>query len=199
MGKGSVEGTAALSEEDSATVTDQLREKINSKMEVAKFFAGFISLLIGILLKDGRMTSAWSRVGILFFLVSLGFCVAALSAYDHLLWPKEYLVKTYWPELKTPPKSEKSFREKLQNQMLCSWKWLSVPALVCLGVGFALLLVQELGPALPPTCLGLRGNGVLLVLLAMAFGAPTAIFFVKWHLLGRRAGSHKTRTTTGSD
>ena len=43
-----VKGTTA-----ETTVTAQLREKIKSKMDVAKFFAGFISLLIGILLKEG--------------------------------------------------------------------------------------------------------------------------------------------------
>jgi hypothetical protein len=39
--------------EYSNTVTSELREKLKSKIHVAKFFAGFITLLIGFLLNGG--------------------------------------------------------------------------------------------------------------------------------------------------
>jgi hypothetical protein len=168
-------------------ITRESREKIVSKMDVSKFFAGFISLLTGILLGDGRMNSDWSRVGVILFLGSLGFCIAALSAYDHLLWPKEYFIKTYWPELSSERNWEELFQEKLESQLLYSWRLLFVPALMCFGVGFALLLVQELGPTLLPDYLGPKGPYVLFILLTMIFGAPTTVLFVKWHGDKKRA------------
>lgn len=176
---------------DLEDIMRESRERIVSKMDVTKFFAGFISLLIGILFGEGRMNSGWSRVGIIFFLLSLGFCVAAISAYDHLLSPREYLVKTYWPDLSKESNWEK-FQTRLYSQLICSWRFLFVPALISFGVGFAFLLMQELGPQLMPESPGGGGNFRLFILFAIMFGAPTAVLFAKlrfdrWRLDNRRA------------
>jgi hypothetical protein len=64
--------------ENVATVTNELRKKVESKMDVGKFFAGFITLLIGILLQENKFDTLWPKVGIIFLIASLGFCVAAV-------------------------------------------------------------------------------------------------------------------------
>ena len=160
-------------------ITREQREKIVSKMDVTKFFAGFISLLIGILFGEERMNSVWSRVGIISFLLSLGFCVAAISAYDHLLSTKEYLVRAFWPELSGKPNWQKLFQEKWESQLACYWKFLFVPALIFFGVGFAFLLMQELGPQVSKK-VGDKGYFGLFIFLAIIFAAPTGVLFAKW-------------------
>ena len=180
-------------ERDWSNITEETRAKIVSKMDVTKFFAGFISLLIGILLGQGRMNSGWSRVGIIFFLLSLGFCVAAISAYDHLLWPKEYLIRVYWPELSKKQNWEELFQERLESQLICSWTFLFVPALMSFGIGFAFLLMEQLGAQLMPGTLGREGSFGLIILLMMIFGAPTAVWFAKWRSDERRAQRYLIR------
>jgi hypothetical protein len=45
---------------------DLLRDKIKSKMDVTKFFSGFISLVLGFVLKDtlSSLNSWWLVIGI---------------------------------------------------------------------------------------------------------------------------------------
>jgi hypothetical protein len=53
LGRNSSIGGTVVMSESSNTVTSELREKLKSKIHVAKFFAGFITLLIGFLLNGG--------------------------------------------------------------------------------------------------------------------------------------------------
>src|SRR5512138_2561462 len=99
------------------TVTEQLRNKIKSKMDVGKFFAGFISLFLGISFQDLSNLPANSdplihysvALGFLFILVSLAFSIATLFAYDRLLMPPEF-----WNSKKTGPSINRvSYRQVL--------------------------------------------------------------------------------------
>ena len=126
--------------EQAVVVTKELREKVRSKMDVGKFFAGFITLLIGILLKDGNLNLPLSKLGIVFLVSSLGFCVAAVFCYDRLLMPREY-----WTALPKEEKSEEKFQDHLKEDMVRSWRWLFVPAVICFGTGFLLVLANALG------------------------------------------------------
>lgn len=132
--------------EQAETVTSELREKIRSKMDVGKFFAGFITLLIGILLNDGGPSLFLSKVGIVFFISSLGFCVAAIFCYDRLLMPREY-----WTALAKEEKTEEKFQDHLREEMVRSWTWLFVPAVFCFGLGFLLVLSNAVGIRLDET------------------------------------------------
>src|SRR5437868_1852479 len=74
-----------------------LRDKIKSKMEVAKFFSGFLSLLLGFSIGNSNIfieknPNAFWLVwfGIAFIFLSLVFSVATLFAYDRLLMPKKF-------------------------------------------------------------------------------------------------------------
>jgi hypothetical protein len=153
-----------------ASETDQLREKIKSKMDVAKFFSGFISLLIGFLLKDNPRTDTWSKAGLVFLVASLGYCIAAVFAYDRLLMPRKY-----WTILKERDGGDDSFSDNLQQNMVRSWSWLFVPAVACFGIGLVLVLV----PALKLVDCGSGQNnleGILLgVLLLAAVPSPLVL------------------------
>jgi len=126
--------------ENAGDATAELRDKVKSKMEVAYFFAGFITLLLGILLTAGGVDSFLPKVGIVFLTASLGFCVAAVFCYDRLLMPREY-----WTALPEDKRSEEGFQDRLQQEMVRSWQWLFVPAVLCFGIGFLLVLANVLG------------------------------------------------------
>ena len=155
---------------EATTVTDKLRDKIKSKMDVAKFFTGFITLLIGFLLKGEELTSPSLKIGIVFLIASLGFCVAAMFTYDHLLWPKEHF------ESSKDEIPETNFRNYLETNMVKLWKWLFVPAVGGFGVGFLFLLMQQLGLS------NLRDfdKGIWVAALVIAFVLPILVCCLMW-------------------
>jgi hypothetical protein len=161
--------------EASDAVMAKLREKLKSKIDVAKFFAGFITLLIGFLLNGGKLTSPFSKIGIVFLISSLGFCVAAVFTYDHLLTPREY-----WTALSEEEKEEVSFNKRLLEDMVRSWRWLFVPAVICFGIGFLLVIVQELGLLHVRANLDVAGDLVLVALLVAAVVLPIWFLIAKW-------------------
>ncbi len=124
--------------EDDEKVTVQLRDKIKSKMDVAKFFSSFIPLFLGLAFKD-MITSlnstdpevywtAW--IGILSILLALAFSIATMFALDRLLMPPEF-----W---KSPPAA--SLNRTLKNEMVSAWIRLFYPAVLCFLVGIAAFL-----------------------------------------------------------
>jgi hypothetical protein len=157
------------------STTAELREKLKSKMDVAKFFAGFITLFIAFLLNGGKLTSPFSKIGIAFLISSLVFCVAAVSTYDHLLTPRKY-----WVALSEKEREEDRFQDRLLAEMVRSWWWLFVPAVGCFGIGFFLVLVQELGIKQPPINVDVAGGLILAVLLVAAVALPIWIAIAKW-------------------
>lgn len=125
--------------ENVGDVSTELRDKVKSKMDVTKFFAGFITLLLGILLHGEGSDSLLPKVGLVSLIASLGFCITAVFSYDRLLMPREY-----WTVL--PDKgSEEQFQDQLQAEMVRSWQWFFVPAVWCFGVGLLLVLADVLG------------------------------------------------------
>ena len=157
--------------------TTELREKLKSKMDVAKFFAGFIIIFIAFLLNGGKLTSLFSKIGIAFLISSLVFCIGAVSTYDHLLTPRKY-----WTVLDDKENDENTFQTKLSENMVASWWWLFVPAMVCFGIGVLLVLIQEFGIQ------SLSGEGglFLTVLLFAAVLIPIVVTFAKWHRIRKK-------------
>jgi hypothetical protein len=137
-------------------------------MEVGKFFAGVIMVVIGVLLKDGTPASLWSKVGIILLVGSVGFCVATVLACDRLLMPRKY-----WTGLHEDDRAEARFQDKLRRNLDRSWVWLFIPAVVCFGLGFVFVLIQALQVpgaerTLPPSA----ESALLALLLAAAVGLP---------------------------
>src|SRR4029078_1104855 len=116
-------------------VLTPLHGKIRSKIDVAKFFAGFFGLFLGL---SGRteigLFSApdcmgWlAAVGALCNLVALALAFAALSAFDSLLMPRGS-----WDQ---PPESAKAAASYVETEMLRAWKRLFLPS-----VGFFLAAI----------------------------------------------------------
>jgi formate hydrogenlyase subunit 3/multisubunit Na+/H+ antiporter MnhD subunit len=159
--------------QDPKQVTRELREKIKSKMAVAKFFAGFITFLTGFLLKERCFDDLPSRIGVLFLVSAIGFCIAAVFAYDRLLMPRKY-----WLSLHEDAETEGRFQNEIHRNMTQSWKVLFVPAVVCFAIGFVFVIVPEV-------LLTRSGDKsvwdwqstVLTLLLLVAVIAPVAVGF----------------------
>ena len=102
--------------EQSERVTSQLRDKIRSKMDVAKFFASFITLLIALLLgANGGLSSLASKHGVVFLVAAAGFCIVGVFSYDRLLMRQKY----WGNSLRRGTESE--FQDALQEMMISSW------------------------------------------------------------------------------
>lgn len=131
---------------DDPNTTQQLRDKIKSKMEVAKFFAGFITLFLGVAFKDIANLAAdphsWIRLSAqgatLLVLGALAFSVATMFAYDRLMMPP-----VFW----TPRPTD----EDLYHQMVRAWQRLFVPAVATFFVGllgFLTAVTKQFVPSL---------------------------------------------------
>jgi uncharacterized membrane protein len=109
---------------------EQLRDKLKAKMEVAKFFAGFISVVFGFLLREGfgATEQLAAYIAILLFTASLTFSIATVFAYDLLLMPI-----VFWQPQPTP--------DALRHEMVLAWQRLFVPAVVSLIVGLLAAIV----------------------------------------------------------
>jgi len=140
-------------------VVKQLQDKIKSKMDVAKFFAGFISLVFGIVLKDfigtqfPASSDSESKIALVGFtfsenqialwgftllLISLAGSVATLFAYDRLLMPpKLWSIKPYNYGKYDYTKD----LENLKEDMIFAWKWYFRPTVAALFGGLICLLV----------------------------------------------------------
>jgi hypothetical protein len=87
-----------MREQGSEAITQELRDKIKSKMDVAKFFAAFIAISIS--LSSGKLPDWISDtrpicylppvLGIFLIVASLAFSIATMYAYDRLLMPPEF-------------------------------------------------------------------------------------------------------------
>ena len=125
--------------------TEQLREKIKSKMDVAKFFAGFITVFLGVAFRDlsnlaadsNRLVSFSGQAGMLFILGALAFSVSTMFAYDRLMMPP-----ALW---RVPPSNDDLF-----HQMVRAWQRLFVPAVATFVIGllgFIIAVTKHLLPS----------------------------------------------------
>ncbi len=116
-------------DEDDEKVTAELRDKVKSKMDVAKFFSGFISIFLGLSFKElisltnSQITAEYvaSWVGIFLILISLGFSIATMLSLDRLLMP---------PELWRIPPTGPTNRA-IKNEMVKAWLRLFYTAVIC--------------------------------------------------------------------
>ena len=155
----------AISELDKDLISE-VKDKIKSKMDVAKFFAGFISLLLGITITSIKLLGITDKIeevitsvdsiwlyllylGLLLILLSLGFCVGTLFAYDKLLmptvfWsgkPKKFIEKPPKWTIKRPPCQVHWI---LHSNMVRIWRWMFTPAVLTFFLGLSALLTYAL-------------------------------------------------------
>ena len=157
-----------------------LRQKIAAKYDVAKFFLGALVLNGGLLLNanlwklKGDAALALVALGYLFLLLSLGFAVATLFAYDQLLMPTAFWGAggkgdpRRWSVARPPSQAQ----IVLYFEMIHVWVRLFQPAALSAIAALLLFLcalaqdrlVSSLGSALNAyTLIGLGGLGALAV------------------------------------
>jgi len=146
----------AIAESNSKIVND-LRSKIKSKMDVAKFFAGFVLLLLGFVLRDTKQLikspdqtiRSLGHVGIFLVLLSLGFFAATVFAYDRLLMPsvfwsgKQFSVAASTPG-KIPRRPPTQEHWMLYFNMTRAWNGLFTPGVMFLFLGLASFILAQL-------------------------------------------------------
>lgn len=165
----------------------ELKDKIKSKMDVAKFFAGFISLLLAISfsqfenlsINTSRDQFSLIYAGVFFVLLSLGLCVATLFAYDRLLMPSLFWSGNHtragarqprWV-VRRPPSA---VHWVLYSNMVRAWKWLFVPAVLAFFIGLSAFLIAVLGLSL--VTLGIVLLALLIPVFANIFLRPNLGF-----------------------
>jgi hypothetical protein len=145
---------------DETTAIEDLRDKIKSKMDIAKLLGGFITLVLGgVVLAPGRLEELsrggdqWAvYVAAVSFLIAIGLYLRTMYAYDTLLMPKRY-----WGEgvpggrtprwlVRRPPSSAAWI---LYQNMLHVWTFLFTPATVAVAVGLLALAYAALEPGWP--------------------------------------------------
>ena len=83
---------------DETNAIEDLRDKIKSKMDIAKLLGGFITLVLGgVVLAPGRLDELsrggdrWAvYVAAVSFLIAIGLYLGTMYAYDTVLMPKRY-------------------------------------------------------------------------------------------------------------
>jgi len=167
----------------------ELRAKVQSKMNVAMFFAGFISLLLGVLFTkaDGWPVGTQDRIWALFHyfgtasaLLSVGLCVGAIFAYDRLMMPTLFwggkprnidedthgLIATlrqligFTPIVRRPPSQA---HWVIHSNMVQIWDKLFKPAVVSFFIGLSCILIAVMKPPILPAL-------VLAGVLLLSFG-----------------------------
>jgi hypothetical protein len=169
------EGAGPTTQNDNTT--NDLRDKIKSKMEVAKFFSGFLSILFALSIKDLKSMTEQGEITILFPFVwlgvvlifgSLAFSVATLFAYDRLLMPT-----LLWEDA---PVSAAKARETLKARMAMAWRYLFLPGVVCFFAGGIMLLVGIFWENLTQS--GIAWLITSLVAFLLAIVLPVGVYFL---------------------
>ncbi len=149
-------GSPSVMERGNATVSrtfgsthssELLRKKIELKMTVSTFLAGFtIPVLVELVKDPTEGFSAFRAAATVLFTLALGLFVVAVYMYDELLMPVEY-----WgpPDESHQPKRNSTFAHDyrlngpLYAYMVRTWKWIFTPAVVSTSIGFLLLLIDH--------------------------------------------------------
>jgi hypothetical protein len=126
--------------------TRALRDKIRSKMDVAKVYGALGTGLLVFLLQQGAqpnsaLTGTWELSALLLFGSGTTLYVATLFSYDRLLMPKQFWSagrpgrRPRWL-VRRPPSAD---RWVLYQNMMHTWRWLFGMACVLIGGGLLAL------------------------------------------------------------
>jgi phosphohistidine phosphatase SixA len=172
--------------EKPADLRSELERKIQSKLDVAKFFLAAITLNFGLFLE----TDLWGKTdllgallwtaALLSALASFGLTVATLYSYDRLAMPR-----AFWGGARTDERGPWTIaRPPSQDQIVLFyemtrvWREFFTPAMVTAGLALALLVILFAAKTLPADALGLPA-GVVLALLAGAAAIAPAIWYAR--------------------
>lgn len=165
---------------DDSEVVEQVREKIQRKMDTAKLLSGAVTIgltiTLGVLLDGAKLAAlgarAWTvQLSCAALLVAGLLYFATMYAYDSLLMPQRF-----WGERRPPERRLPALRGRwlvarppssaawiLYQNMMRIWRNLFTAASVCVGIGIVLLCYGALGLEPWPA---IGGGAVLLLLVA---------------------------------
>jgi hypothetical protein len=159
--------------EKAPSVASELKDKLKSKVDTAKFFLGALAVNAGLLVNTNLWTAAGPdqlavlAVGGVLIFLGLLFAVATLSGYDALNMPPEFWVEGARLKGRAKPGRRSVLRPPseasvvLFYEMVNVWQRFFIPALVCSLAGVACFLLTLMMSRLD-------------VLLAPAIGAAPA-------------------------
>jgi phosphohistidine phosphatase SixA len=167
--------------------SELLRKKVEMKMTVSTFLAGFTIPVLVELVKDPSHEgfSAWRALATVIFTLSLGLFVVAVYTYDALLMPSEF----WGPTTKRvePKKSHSNFSHDywlngpLYAYMMRTWTWIFTPAVFCSAIAFLLLLIDVKVPwaeSLLENLPWLKSQPLVVVFCLLAI----FIFILRWKM-----------------
>lgn len=154
-------------------LTKRLIDKIKSKMDIAKFFVGFITLMLGIVLRNVRFEtqptlSDWvGFVGAFAVLIAGALSACTMLAYDQLLMPSNFWGgrarrQSDYVQAGVPQRPPSQTHWVLYAAMVRIWHRLFIPAVLLLGVGTAAIAYSLVKP---PISLTLAASGIAILLL----------------------------------
>jgi hypothetical protein len=170
-----------------------LRSKIASKMEVSKFFAGFISVVLGFFVQGQTLAKpSMDPLAILALYLSVGAFTAALAlsvatmcAYDRLLMPFELWVAGPFEwrmedgQVVTKGRlSDDQYVVAIHREMRIAWRVFFVPAIESLFVG---LVAASYAAASPPPVVKSVKFSVYPVVVAATAGAVAIAVHLWYH------------------
>jgi hypothetical protein len=123
-----------------------LRKKVEMKMTVSTFLAGFSIAVLVELVKEEL--TVWRGLATGLFTLALGLFVVAVYTYDALLMPPDYWgPTTQREEPKGSPHGGFAHNYRLNGPlfayMMRTWVWIFTPAVFCTSIAFLLLLVDH--------------------------------------------------------
>jgi len=117
----------------------QLRDKVRSKIEVAKVLGGAITVTLGWVLTSTSVETrdVKAQLAVFSLLVSLALFIALIDAYDTLLMPPAFWER--WTRPYCVPWA-------MHDEMIRAWKRLFLPAALTLGIGLVCLVLAVMQP-----------------------------------------------------
>lgn len=124
---------------------EQLRPKIQSKLTVSTFLAGFTSTILFSLLSSETSLSQLQAFAVVLMTISLGLFIAAVYCFDSLSMPEGFWA---YDDRGKALRFSKNFEEtrhyhgELYAHMIWIWSWVFTPAVGCGLAGFVALLIN---------------------------------------------------------
>lgn len=155
----------------------QLRDKIRSKMDVAKILGGGVTVLLALFLDEGRLERLGDPVEVnlaaIAFITALLLFLATMDAYDSLLMPRPYWSNEPRALQRLAVTRRYSGDKAIYDAMVRVWDRLFLPAAVALTIGVILLADAALDPNVAWRLIS--GGAILIVLVYILAVRPVLL------------------------
>ena len=155
-----------ITENSNRVIEEQLRLKIQSKMTVSTFLAGFTFAVLNDLLKTKSFNMP-QTIAAISMTGSLLLFVASVYMYDNMTMPKEY-----WSKQSNRKIHFTTDHDLLHHYMIRTWKWVFTPAVALALIGFIATLFNT-------------GNDLMIVVVVVIILGVILYYFKMKPVLGQ--------------